>query len=194
MHFLTPYFLDRYEPALLGLPHDGLNEAGLAETAASIQERVLPLFHQIADWVAETAADGRVPISWAGDCCASLPVLAGLQRAGIAPRLLWLDAHGDFNTWETTPSGFLGGMPLAMMVGLGEQTWLAALQMDTLPAQDVILADGRDLDPGERDLVEQSGIGHVPVWEDVQAAVGEDERPLWVHFDVDVLRLEDVPA
>ena len=81
-----------------------------------------------------------------------------------------------------------------MMVGLGEQTWLAALQMDTLPAQDVILADGRDLDPGERDLVEQSGIGHVPVWEDVQAAVGEDERPLWVHFDVDVLRLEDVPA
>ncbi|MDA0245658.1 MAG: arginase family protein [Chloroflexi bacterium] len=194
MHFLTPYFLDRYEPALLELPHEAVNEAGLLETAVSIQERVLPLFHQIADWVAETAADGRVPISWAGDCCASLPVLAGLQRAGIAPRLLWLDAHGDFNTWETTPSGFLGGMPLAMMVGLGEQTWLEALQMNTLPAQDVILADGRDLDPGERDLVEQSGIGHVPVWEDVQAAVGEDERPLWVHFDVDVLRLEDVPA
>ncbi len=58
----------------------------------------------------------------AGDCVASLGVAAGLQRAGIEPSVAWLDAHGDFNTWETTPSGFMGGMPLAVLAGLGDQS------------------------------------------------------------------------
>jgi arginase len=174
--------------------HGRLNPAALDTPAPTIQERVLPLYHSLAGWTAATAAHGRTPLSLAGDCCASLPFLAGLHRAGIAPLLLWLDAHGDFNTWDTTPSGFLGGMPLAMMVGLGEQTWLEALQLAPLSPTDVILSDGRDLDPGERELVIQSGITHLPHLADVPAHLAADERPLWVHFDVDILRLEDVPA
>lgn len=192
---ITPYFLDRYHAALVDLARPGweINHGGLDDTAADIQHRILPYTHSLANWAAETAASGHIPISLAGDCCASLPILAGLQRAGIAPRLLWLDAHGDFNTWETTPSNFLGGMPLAMMVGRGEQTWLDALQMAPLPETAVTLADGRDLDPGEQELVAQSAVRHIPHTADLLAEPAAD-APLWVHFDVDILRLEDVPA
>jgi arginase len=72
-------------------------------------------------------------VSIAGDCVATMGVLAGLHDAGITPTLIWFDAHGDFNTWETTPSGFLGGMPLAMIVGRGEQTMPHGWAGDPLP-------------------------------------------------------------
>lgn len=62
----------------------------------------------------------------------------GLQRAGIDPNLIWFDAHGDFNTWETTSSGFPGGMPLAMIVGKGEQTMPEAVGLRDLPEGQVI--------------------------------------------------------
>ncbi len=54
-----------------------------------------------------------------GACLTSLGLLAGLQRAGRDPGIVWVDAHGDFNTEATTPSGYLGGMPLALAVGVG---------------------------------------------------------------------------
>ena len=61
-----------------------------------------------------------------------LAVADSLRRAGVPPVLVWLDAHGDFNTPETTPSGFLGGMPLAMLVGrVGPLAVLAGLQVAT---------------------------------------------------------------
>src|SRR2546430_13730121 len=54
------------------------------------------------------------------------------------------DAHGDFNTWETTRSGFLGGMPLAMLAGLGEQTIVEALGVRPVAASRILLAGARD--------------------------------------------------
>ena len=81
------------------------------------RDRMAIVHEAIAAWVEETLKRGRRPVSIAGDCCTSIGVLAGLQRAGVHPTLIWFDAHGDFNTPETTPSGFLGGMPLAMITG-----------------------------------------------------------------------------
>jgi len=107
--------------------------------------------------------------------------------------LIWFDAHGDFNTWETTPSGFLGGMPLAMLAGLGEQTLLESLEVSAMNHERIILTDGRDLDPGEKELVADSGITHLmnPL-ELLDYPLGEG--PIWVHFDTDVLNPEDSPA
>ena len=62
---------------------------------------------------------------------------------------MWLVSHGDFNTWETTPSGFLGGMPLAMLTGRGDQRMLEAVGLDPLADNQVWLSDARDLDPGD---------------------------------------------
>lgn len=155
--------------------------------------RLAALYPALADWVAATAGKSDRPVTLAGDCCTAVPMLAGLQRAGIDPLLIWFDAHGDFNTWETTPSGFLGGMPLAWLVGRGEQTVPEAVGLRPLPETDVILTDARDLDPGEAEAVAGSGMLHLRSTIDLLTFPLPD-RPLWVHFDTDVIRPQDAPA
>ncbi|HSR15845.1 MAG TPA: arginase family protein, partial [Gemmatimonadales bacterium] len=115
-------------------------------------QRMAVLYDHLAAWV---AGHDR-PLVYAGDCMAAIGMLAGLQRRGIDPALLWFDAHGDFHTWETTRSGFLGGMPLAMLTGRGEQTVVAGAGLRPLPDERVVLVDARDLDPGEEEAVAAS--------------------------------------
>ena len=100
---------------------------------------------------------------------------------------------GDFNTWETTPSGFLGGMPLAMLVGRGDQTLAEGVGLSPLPEQRVVLSGARDLDPGEKVLLRESAVRQLP---DVAGLLDETpgEGPLYVHFDTDVLNPDDAPA
>jgi arginase len=107
--------------------------------------------------------------------------------------LIWFDAHGDFNTRETSPSGFLGGMPLAMLTGLGDQTFLKALDLAPHPQAQIILTDGRDLDPGEKELVEGSSITHLDDPLDLMDFPFPD-RPIWVHFDTDIVDPREVSA
>ena len=188
---ITPFFLDRPSLPHRGLPGDWLNDVTLHD-GPQVQ-RLSAVHEPLAAEVEKTLRAGDRPVSIGGDCCAVIPVMAGLQRAGVAPRLLWLDAHGDFNTPETTPSGFIGGMPLAMLVGRGDQELLHALSLAPIPERDVILCDARDLDPGEREAVAGSQLHHV---RSLPALLEEDfsGRPLHVHLDVDVMSLDDAPA
>jgi len=126
-------------------------------------------------------------------CCTALGIYAGLVRSGINPTLIWFDAHGDFNTWETSPSGFLGGMPLAMLAGLGEQTILEILEIKPLAQQQIILTDARDLDPEERELVVGSDLTHLGDPAELMK-IPYPDRPIWVHFDTDIVDPADVPA
>jgi arginase len=193
---LTPYFLDHhYVEDVYGLRAlaDREVEPDLL-TGGDKQTRMSTIYASLATEVAEVLGDGGRPISFAGDCCASIGVLAGLRRAGLEPTLLWFDAHGDYNTWDTTPSGFLGGMPLAMAVGRGEQTLLDRTGMRPWPEGKVILTDGRDLDPGERDLVNASAIHHLT---DMRALLQPGvipDGPLYVHFDTDIIDPSEAPA
>jgi arginase len=190
---LTPFFLDEPSPALETLAQPGWQINKPALPNADKQQRMSAIHQPIAAFVADTLAKGNRPVSVAGDCCTTLGFLAGLQRAGLSPTLLWLDAHGDFNTWETTPSGFLGGMPLAMMVGRGELTMANAVGLKPFPESQIVLCDGRDLDPPERVAVNQSQLQHV---RDVETLPVHPliNRPLWIHFDTDILNLADAPA
>ncbi|MBN1148114.1 MAG: arginase family protein [Anaerolineales bacterium] len=193
-HFiLTPYFLDEFTPGLETLAQPGwqINKPELPE--GNKQARMGALYQPLAQAVAEVALRGERPVSIAGDCCTAIGVLAGLQRAGVDPLLIWFDAHGDFNTWETTPSGFLGGMPLAMLVGRGEQTIAEAVGLRPLPEAQVVLADARDLDAGERLALEASGVTRLPDARDLLDYPLED-RPIYVHFDTDTLDPTDAPA
>lgn len=191
---LTPYFLEKPEPYYTKLADPAWLINPQAPTVGETRQAIQAVHQPIADFVATTAVSGHIPISLAGDCVTTTAVLAGLQRAHIDPLLIWFDAHGDFNTDETSPSGFLGGMPLAMMVGLGDQQLMEAYRATPLTPSDVILTDGRDLDPGERELVEQSGLIHLPNPADLLTYDLPPDRPLWIHFDTDVMRLEDMPA
>jgi arginase len=119
--------------------------------------------------------------------------MAGLRRAGLNPVLVWLDAHGDFNTWETTPSGFIGGMPLAMLVGRGEQTMMKKVGLPPISEARVILTDGRDLDLQEKQALAKSGIHHIV---DSRFLLNHPlvVNPLYLHFDVDIINPNDAPA
>jgi arginase len=183
---LTPYSLDEVRPELRELAGPGwhLNLTTLPE--ASQQLRMAAVQAALARRVADALRSGERPVSVAGDCCSALGVVAGMQQAGIDPVLIWLDAHGDFNTWETTPSGYIGGMPLAMLVGRGEQTMPHAVGLRRLDETDVVLTDARDLDPGERSALERSQINRLPSMADLIPRVLPD-RPLLVHFDVDII-------
>ena len=143
-------------------------------------------------WILAAFAHAESPVVFAGDCVSVIGVLAGLERRGLEPTLVFFDAHGDFNTWETTPSGFIGGMPLAMVTGRGEQTIVAATGLTPLADQRVVLVDGRDLDPGEDAAITESGIAVAPVDEVVRHV--PDDGPLYVHVDVDVVDPRDMPA
>jgi arginase len=100
--------------------------------------------------------------------------------------LLWLDAHGDFNTHETTITGFVGGMPLAMLTGRGRQDLLHAVGLEPIPDRDVVLCDARSLDPREAELLAGSQVRRAAALDDAVAALPAD-RPVYLHVDVDVV-------
>lgn len=190
---LTPYFLDQPLPGLETLVDPGwmVNNPQLLE--GSPQSRMSILYEQLAEMVAAIIKQGDRPVSIAGDCCTSMGVIAGLQRTGLNPTLVWFDAHGDFNTWETTPSGFLGGMPLAMLVGRGEQAIIKHLGIRQMPESFVLLSDGRDLDPGEAEALRNSDV---KLFSDVMdiARIDIPGGPIWVHFDTDLIDAGEAPA
>jgi len=98
------------------------------------------------------------PIVLGGDHSISIGSVSGLSQKGRTG-LIWIDAHADFNTPETSPSGNIHGMPLAALVGLGDSqlTEIAGPAPKVRP-QDVVLIGVRSVDPGERELLRRAGV------------------------------------
>ncbi len=188
---LTPQFFELPEPALAGVVPDNAVVNGPHHIADRSFSSLAKVHQPIAEFVSNAVLSGRVPVSVAGDCCAAIPVMAGVQVAGIVPVLVWLDAHGDFNTPETSPSGFLGGMPLAMMVGQGPQDLCNGAGMSPIDESSVWLVDGRDLDPLEREAVEASQVHRLDMagFEALQL-----NRPVHLHLDIDVIDASEAPG
>lgn len=123
-------------------------------------DAVLDVDRGVAAAVAEALRDGSFPLVVAGNCNVTLGVRAGLQRGGRQEAaLLWLDAHGDFNTPDTTESGYLDGMPLAMLCGRAHRDAVEQqLVMAPLAEAAVLHAGGRDFDRRERDSLLASAV------------------------------------
>jgi arginase len=190
---LTPFFLDRPDPQLRGLARVDWAVNDPVLPAGSVAARLAAVGEGIAAFVERSVSQGQRPVSIAGDCCAAIGAIAGLQRAGYRPWLLWVDAHGDFNTPETSPSGFVGGMPLAMLVGRGEQEILGRLRVRPLEEAAVVLCDARDLDPLERASLLASRVTHLsslPRLEEFDFG----SSPIHVHLDPDVIDPVEAPA
>lgn len=187
---LTPQFFETPEGALASAVPEGaaVNAHDVPDRGA---ESLGAIYRPIRDFVTETLKAGDRPISMAGDCCASIPVMAGITRAGITPSFVWIDAHGDFNTPETSPSQFLGGMPLAMMVGRGPQWLCETVSLAPIPEDSIWLIDGRDLDPGERAAIDASALRRTGM---AGLATLRLDGPIYVHLDVDVLSADEVPG
>lgn len=110
------------------------------------------------------------PLVLGGCCCAHVGAVEGLAARHGRVAALWLDAHGDLNTPETSPSGNEWGMPLRMLLDRG-----------TLAADDVALWGARNLDPPEEEYIAASGIGTDP------AALVDRSEAVYVALDCDVL-------
>lgn len=111
----------------------------------------------IADRVADCVAEGYFPLVLGGDQSISIGTTAGLARYGTKRGIIWLDAHGDFNTPDTTPSGNIHGMALAAILGHGHPK-LAKLGGFAPKAREVntVLIGGRSFDPKEAQAISKS--------------------------------------
>jgi arginase len=138
-----------------------------------------PVLELAAAEISAALDQGELPLLTASDCSICIATLPTVARRIPGVRFLWIDAHGDFNRPETTPSGFLGGMCLAAACGRWDAGW-----PDTIDPASVSFVGVRDLDPGERVEVERAGVGDgVPA-----------EGPVYVHLDLDALDPSAMPA
>jgi arginase len=175
------------EPRLIGSPgepRDASFQADLRDSRGCLLEA--------GGQIDDALSGGNVPVLLAGDCSVCLTTLPAALRHRPEAKVLWLDAHGDYNKPDTTPSGFLGGMCLAGACG----EWEHGLG-DPIPSAKVVLAGVRDLDPAERELLERSeatviGSSVVETLVAVQNAL--DGSPVYVHLDLDVLDPSVFPA
>ncbi len=124
--------------------------------------------------------DGRIPILTAGACSICVTTLGAVLKWRPNAFVLWLDAHADFNSPHTTPSGFLGGMCLAGACGVWETGFGAGLD----PSR-IVMCGVRDVDPGELELLESHHVSRIERPSRLADALAG--REVFVHLDVDVL-------
>jgi arginase len=120
---------------------------------------VVELNAALAVQVRRAHAAGALAVVLGGDCNVALGVVAALS--GSASGVVWFDAHGDFNTPESSPSGFLDGMPLAIACGICHRHIWEALDGEPVPESRVAHVGGRDLDPDEQRLLSASRVSVV---------------------------------
>lgn len=147
---------------------------------------------------------GSFPLVLAGNCNSCLGTIAGINSTMLG--VVWFDAHGEFNTPETTRSGFLDGMPLAMATG---RCWKAILETISgfVPVKDshVILIGARDLDPEEEKQLQQSevnvicseGVTRNNLLDQIEAELSELQdrvTGIYLHIDMDALAIEEGAA
>lgn len=154
----------------------------------------------LADRVVSNSSEGLVNVGLYNNCSSLMGMLGGLRHSGNAPQrvgLVWIDAHGDYNTPETTLSGMLGGMPVAIATGDALTRMRTQARLDEPLAKSRLLMVGvRDLDPLERERVVRDGIPQVST-EDVRrlsanlreqmAVLTSRSDIVYVHVDLDVL-------
>lgn len=134
---------------------------------------------------------GLRPLSATSRCAVSLATLPIVAKQRDDVCVIWLDAHADFNTPDSSSTGYLGGLALSGPAGLWDSGLGSGLDMDN-----IVLVGQRDLDPFEMDLINTGKLLHikpgpnlVPELRDAIAA-----RPVYVHLDCDVLNPGIVPT
>lgn len=145
---------------------------------------------------AEAVAQANRPLVLTGDCLTALGLVAGLQRRHRDVSVIWLDAHGDFNTPAISVSGYLAGMSLAMLTGRAPEPIGERLGLRPVPDEHAVLIGARDLDPAERDALEGSHVLRLAADPDaVRRALTElSPGDVYLHIDVDIVDGEELPG
>ena len=173
---------------------------GRAKFLREVREVCAPLSERVAG----TIDSGATPLVLGGDHSVAIGTVSGSAREANVG-VMWFDAHGDFNTPETTPSGNVHGMPLSALLGIGAfegEEWANAVG---LREENVALVGLRDLDPGERELIRESDVtaltmtdvderGIADVVDEAVGVATDGTDGLHVSFDLDFLDPMDAPG
>jgi arginase len=180
-------------------------ETAVHDERARFLPEILEICARIAGAVQEAVAGGETPLVLGGDHSVALGTLGGLAAAHGAGGVLWIDAHSDINTPDTSPSGNVHGMPLAAALGLaGSAFEHHAWPLPAVEARRVALLGVRQLDEGERALLRQAGvrvfsmseIDRIGIERAVREALDRVAGGAFVHvsLDMDVLDPEIAPG
>jgi arginase len=174
-------------------------QTAVAEASAVGDERVRFLREiretcgQIGDLVGRAIVDGQLPLVLGGDHSVALGTLSGLARVHGPGGVLWIDAHGDLNRPQTSPTGNVHGMSLAAALGLGGEEFTEGDW--AFPAVERAAVVGvRQLDPGERELLRTLDIGvftmsvvdRIGVERAIREALDRVAGPGFVHVSLDM--------
>ncbi|WP_339217454.1 arginase [Ornithinibacillus sp. FSL M8-0202] len=122
-------------------------------------EQVIEANETLAEMVDAEITKGRFPLVLGGDHSIAIGSLAGISKHYENLGVIWYDAHGDLNTSETSPSGNIHGMPLAVSLGLGHERLTNLYQYaPKVKPENIVIIGARSLDPGERELIREMGI------------------------------------
>ena len=183
--------VDRLRERLAGVPLDDVGDLPIepgfvadADPRARNADRIAEFLPRQRDAVMAAIGgdpDRRVLIL-GGDCTAHAGAMAGLREAMAgqpnALAIAWFDAHGDFNTPDTTPSGNVWGMPFAMICGRGDPDLVEACDGPTVDPKDAALIGGQVLDEQESRMLAASGVAHFGAGM-VQGAAGLAALAAW---------------
>lgn len=167
---------------------------------------IIPMSRRVSGAVSTSMQAGNFPLVLGGDHSLSIGSVRGAAR-GRKIGVIWVDAHGDFNTAETTPSGNIHGMSLAILAGLGDKN-LVQLWDEPVPVIDpkkIAIVGARDLDEGEKVNLQNAGAmvmsmeqidryGMVAALEKAIERVSRDVDGIYLSLDLDSLDPEHAPG
>jgi arginase len=176
--------------AATALATEDVRRVALTEPRTTEVAACFDLNRQLAREVAAARSDGVLPVVLTGNCHSQQAVVAGLGQTQDL-WLVWLDCHGDFNTPDTTETGYFDGYGLAMVVGDCWQTFCATVPgFAPLPENHVVLAGVRDVEAGERGRLDRSAIHRVDAGDVARLPEHLDRlraKRISLHVDLDVL-------
>ena len=122
-------------------------------------KEVVQATSELANRVAEVVRKGNFPLVLGGDHSIAIGTIAGLVPKYTNLGVIWYDAHVDMNTAETSPSGNIHGMPLAVVMGLGHERLVNIFRDGPkVKPENIVIIGARSVDPGERELIKEKGI------------------------------------
>lgn len=181
---LVPYHHADALKALAGLTADDVVVVSKGPAGAMVA--------RIMEQTAARVAAATEPVTVvSGDDTTALATVAGLQRRGVDPGVLWLSARGGLHTAHTTRTGDLSGMALAMLTGRTGSALAQSVGLRPVAGEACALVGTRALDAEERDAARDAGIRRIELGALVDAAL--PPAPWYVHLDVDLIDSDEVP-
>ncbi len=183
--------------------------AGEAETDNPKMKNFKPIYNankSLFEKVTASLNQGAFPVILGGDHCVAAGSIAATVNHYNKIGVIWVDAHGDFNSDESSPSGNMHGMPLSALTGFGPEEMVAFTdKIKYVDPRNVAVVGGRDIDPEERKRMTASGvhvfsihdidrIGMTEVMKKAVEVAGSGTDGIHVSFDVDAITPQEAPG